>query len=265
MLTAGWVVNQETCLSYTSLVSAIPRLRENVRELSCQARGKSWEHSGSAGEHDVLDERLEIVHFAHVETVINLLVESTVFNASQLRSKHALGSLETFATDLDKRSIGEHVLLIVKSSLISQVAVFNWVIGYKALCFFDFPDSLKISRRIKSISTLSQKLDQVFGDVSSGKVKSLDCVSEDVTINNRNHVRNTIARIQDQSSAQTFSHEGKKGLSLKKTRSEVLLFEKGLCHFNSILSWIEGSFSDKQELITPIAWQSQLLCERVVP
>ena len=126
-------MNQETCLSYASLVSAIPRLRENVRELSCQARGKSWEHCGSAGEHDVLDEGHEIVHFTLAETVINLFVESNVFNASQLRSKHAFGSLETFATDLDKRSIGEHILLIVKSSLVSQVSVFNRIIGYKAL------------------------------------------------------------------------------------------------------------------------------------
>jgi hypothetical protein len=101
VLTTGRIVNQETCLTHARLVSTILVNGQSVLELSCQARGKSWEHCGSASEHDVLDKRKEIVHFTRVETAENLIVESTVLNTSQLWSKHAFGSLETLSAYFD--------------------------------------------------------------------------------------------------------------------------------------------------------------------
>jgi len=63
----------------------------------------------------------------------------------------------------------------------------------EARLFLDFSDCFEIGSTVEGISSQQEKLSQILGDMSSGKIESFDLSLENTTINNRNTMGNTIS------------------------------------------------------------------------
>ena len=207
VLTSGRVVDEHASFSDSSSISTVLFLGQDFLKLHVHSRGETWEHGGSASQHDVLNERNETINITLGEALVDLFMVSNIFNSGKFRSEHALSSEEALTADLDDSAVWKLILLVQQSRLVGKLSILNGVIRDEALCLLDLSDSLEIGRGVESITTEGHELDQVLGDMSTGKVKSLDCVSDDKAIDNWDHVRDTITRIEDETSAQTLSHQ----------------------------------------------------------
>ena len=139
-------MDQHACLSELSEVSSVLSLTHYVLNFHGHARGQAWEHCSSASQHNVLNQRNEIVDVARGQSVENLLMEADVLDSCQHRVKHALSSLEALASNLDCAAllVRQHVLLVEKRGLVCQFTVLLGIVGDEAFGLFDLSHSLKI-------------------------------------------------------------------------------------------------------------------------
>ena len=98
-------MNQHSSLFDSRFIATVLLFREDVFKLHIHARGEAWEHGRAARKHDVLNERDEVINIARCETLVNLLLESAVLDASKRRVKHALSRLEALTADFNHSSV----------------------------------------------------------------------------------------------------------------------------------------------------------------
>ena len=128
MLSAGRIVDQHASFfDLPGVATILPRSKEFF-QFACQARRKTREHCRATSQHDVLNQRDEVINFIGFETLIEFFSKACIFYASKLGIKHAFSRLEALATNFDYLVIWKFVLLVKQGGLIGQFAVFHWVV-----------------------------------------------------------------------------------------------------------------------------------------
>merc|ERR1719168_580603 len=171
-------------------------------------------------------------------------MEPLVANGDDLTVGKLIGLLEGGGG-----SSGGHLLLEVKGNI--------------AELFLDVTDNLALSGGGERVTTLSEDLHEVVGELTASQVQTKDGVGESITLIDGDVVGDTIAGVHDHTSGTTGGIEGEDGLDGNIHGGHVEGLEHDLSHLLTVSLGVEGSFSEEDGLF--LRGNTELIVEGVVP
>ena len=137
------------------------------------------------------------------------------------------------------------VVLLVDCGFQGQLVVHLDVARNEAEFLFYFPHNLKIGCAIEGISSHVQQLRQVVGNMAAGDVEPFESGFDDIAVEDRETVSDTIASIQEQGSDQPLSIQGHQSLIAVLQTPDIELFEHYFHHANFIGHWVHYRFGEE--------------------
>merc|ERR1719434_667991 len=144
---------------------------------------------------------------------------------------------------------GGHLLLKVKGNI--------------AKLFLDVTDNLTLSSGGERVTTLSEDLHEVVGELTASQVQTEDGVGESITFIDGDVVGDTITRVHDHTSGTTRSVKGEDGLDSNIHGGHVEGFEHDLSHLLTVSLGVEGSLSEEDGLF--LGGNTEFIVEGVMP
>ena len=135
-------------------------------------------------------------------------MDSFYVEPSDLRVEHYLGCSEPFVADQDLSSIWELVVLLARVRCLCLLDGLVKVIDDVAHLLLDVSDDLELGVCGERVASLVQDLLEVFSDVITSQVDSLNGMRYSVTFIDWHGMRNTIAGIKDNTGGSTIGVEG---------------------------------------------------------
>ena len=132
-----------------------------------------------------------------------------------------------------------------------------------AKLLLDVPDDFAFSRGVEGVTTLSQVLDQVVGEITPGKVEAEDGVGEGETFVDGDGVGDTITRVQDDTGGATRSIEGQDGLNSDVECGGIEGFEHDLGHLFTVGLGVEGGLGEQDGVL--FGSNTEFVVESVMP
>lgn len=128
---------------------------------------------------------------------------------------------------------------------------------------FDLSNGVKVGSTVESVAAHEEELDEVTCHITTRDIETLGKMRQCKAFKDWDNVRNTIARVNDDSSLQTLSVKRQYGLDGNIDTVETVLFEHDLTHLLAVLFRVHGWFG-KQDLAS--LWvDAELLVESIVP
>ena len=177
--------------------------------------------------------------------------------------EESLRASETLVADGDDLSIRKLVALLEGGAGGSSLHLLFKVEGNIAELLFDVTDDFTLSGCGERVATLGEDLHEVIGQVTSSQVKTEDGVGEGITLVDGNGVRDTITRVENDTSGTSRSIERKHGLDGNVHGWSVEGFEHDLCHLLPVGLGVEGSLSQQHRVL--LRGNSKLIVESVMP
>ena len=127
----------------------------------------------------------------------------------------------------------------------------------------DIPDNFTFGGGVEGITALSQVLDQVFGEIATGKVKTEDGVRESETFVDWNSVGNAITRVQHDTSGTTGGVKGQDGLDSDVESGGIKGFKHDLGHLFTVSLGVERGLSEQDGML--FRSDTEFVVESVMP
>ena len=143
------------------------------------------EEGGATTQDNVLEKVLADVHVALLYGVVTVLVDTLnlfVFLTGLGWVEHDFSCAEPLVANKDLSSIWQLVVLLAGVGVLSFLECVLVVIDHIAHLFLDVPHYLLLGLGGERVASLVQDLLEIVGDVSTGKVDSLDCVGDGVAL-----------------------------------------------------------------------------------
>lgn len=192
VLSARRVVDLHAYFLHSFGVSAVSVLCQLDGQLLSKAGGKTSEHGGTTSHNDILEEFDNVYHFHLLQRFVHHLGDSLHCPSGTFRAEKHFCCLESFVADTDSLSVGQLVFFIDDCGLVSKLLFSHGVQGNVAHIFLYFSDSLEISGRVESVTTLLEQLGEVLCNVTACKVESHDGGLDDPSMDHGDNVRHTI-------------------------------------------------------------------------
>lgn len=119
------------------------------------------------------------------------------------RSEEALGSHEALATKANDAAVREFVLGDEHSGVIGELILELKVIADIAKLLLHLTDCLEVSSAVEGVTAEEEELNEVARNVTTGHIDALSEVRERETLEDRDNVGHTIARVHHDTSQQT--------------------------------------------------------------
>lgn len=189
-------------------------------------------------------------------------------NTGRLETKEGwleegLGTSESLVTDGDDLSVWELVRLLELRRLGSGLDLLLEVEGDVTELLLDVSDDFSLGGGGEWVTSLHQDLDQVVGQVSSGKIETENGVRKRETFVDGNSVGDTISRVEHDTGRSSGGVQGENGLDGNVERWGVEGLEHDLGHLLSVLLGVERSLGEEDWVL--FRGNSQLVVEGVVP
>merc|ERR1719225_1237718 len=146
-------------------------------------------------------------------------------------------------------SSGGHFLLEVKGDI--------------AELFLDVTDNLALSGGGERVTTLSEDLHEVVGELTASQVQTEDGMGKSITLIDGDVVGDTIARVHDHTGGTTGGIEGKDGLDGNIHGRHVEGLKHDLSHLLTVSLGVEGSLSKEDGLL--LGCNTEFIVEGVMP
>merc|ERR1712026_264148 len=146
-------------------------------------------------------------------------------------------------------SSGGHLLLEVKGNI--------------AELFLDVTDNLALSGGGERVTTLSEDLHEVVGELTASQVQTKDGVGESITLIDGDIVGDTIAGVHDHTGGTTGGIEGENGLDGNIHCGHVEGLKHDLSHLLTVSLGVEGSLSEEDGLF--LGGNTEFIVEGVMP
>merc|ERR1711973_1064048 len=146
-------------------------------------------------------------------------------------------------------SSGGHLLFEVKSDI--------------AELLLDVTDNLTLSGGGERVTTLSEDLHEVVGELTASQVQTKDGVGKSITLIDGDIVGDTITRVHDHTGGTTRSVEGKDSLDGNIHSGHVEGLEHDLSHLFTVSLGVEGSLSEEDRLF--LRGNTEFIVESVMP
>jgi len=225
--------------------------------------GNTWVHGGTAGEDVVSVKVFSDINIALHDGVVGGFVDTGGFHTDEGWLEEGLWASKSFVTDGDDLTVWEFVRFLQRSRRSGGGHFLFKVEGDVAKFFFDVSDDFSFGGGDKAVTSLSEDLHEVVGQISTGKIESHDSVWESVTFVDWDVVGNSVAGVQNDTGGSAGSVKGENGLDSDVHGWEVEGLEHDLGHLFSVSLWVQWGFGEKG---WALFWgNSELVVVSVVP
>merc|ERR1712026_491068 len=220
-------------------------------------------HGGASGHDGVGIEILPDVNIALHDGVVGGLVDTAGFHSKEGRLEEGFGGTEPLVANGDDLTVGELIGLLEGGGGGSGGHLLLKVKGNIAELFLDVTDNLALSGGGERVTTLSEDLHEVVGELTASQVQTKDGVGESITLIDGDILGDTIAGVNDHTGCTTGGIEGEDGLDGNIHGGHVEGLEHDLSHLLTVSLGVEGSLSEEDGLF--LGGNTELIVEGVMP
>jgi len=219
---------------------------------------------GGASRHDSVGiEILTDVNITLHDGVVGGLMDTAGLHSQEGRLEEGLRSTEPLIANGDDLAVRKLIGLLKGRGGSSGGHFLFKVKGNIAEFLLDIPDNLTLSSGGERVTTLSEDLHQVVGELTSSQVQTEDGMGESITFIDGDGVGNTIAGIHDNTSGTTRGIEGEDSLDGNIHGGHVEGLKHDLSHLLPVGLGVEGSLSKEDGLL--LRGNTELIVEGVMP
>merc|ERR1711988_905907 len=220
-------------------------------------------HGGASGHDGVGIEILPDVNIALHDGVVGGLVDTAGFHSEERRLEEGFGGTEPLVANGDDLTVGKLIGLLKGGGGSSGGHLLLKVKGNIAELFLDVTDNLTLSSGGERVTTLSEDLHEVVGELTASQVQTEDGMGESITLIDGDIVGDTIAGVHDHTSGTTGGIEGEDGLDGNIHGGHVEGLEHDLSHLLTVSLGVEGSLSEEDGLF--LRGNTEFIVEGVMP
>merc|ERR1719486_1530816 len=219
---------------------------------------------GGASRHDGVGVQvLPDVNIALHDGVVGGLVDTAGFHSKEGRLEEGFRGTEPLVADGDDLTVGKLIGLLEGGGGSSGGHLLFEVKGNIAELLLDVTDNLTLSSGGERVTTLSEDLHEVIGELTASQVQTEDGVGKSITFIDGDIVGDTITRVHDHTSGTTRGIEGKDSLNGNIHGRHVEGLEHDLSHLLTVSFWVEGSLSKENRLL--LRGNTEFIVKGVMP
>ena len=190
-------------------------------------------------------------------------MDTSSFKTEECWLEECLGCTESLITNGDHLSIGQFVAPFECRGLSGCLEFLLKVESDIAEFLFNIPHNFALGGGGEGVTPLHQVLDQEVSQVTTGKIKTKNRVRERETLVDGHSVRNTITRIEHDTSSTTRGVEREHSLNSNVESRGIESLEHDLSHLFTIRFGVKGSLGEKDGMLF---WSNaELIVEGVMP
>merc|ERR1712109_268642 len=220
-------------------------------------------HGGAAGHDGVGVQVLPDVNIALHDGVVGGLMDTAGFHSEEGWLEEGLRGTEPLVANGDDLAVGKLVGLLEGGGGSGGGHFLLEVKGNIAELFLDVTDNFTLSGGGERVTTLSEDLHEVVGELTASQVQTKDGVGESITLIDGDVVGDTITRVHDHTSGTTGSVEGEDSLDSNIHGGHVEGLEHDLSHLLTVSLGVEGSLSEEDGLF--LRGNTEFIVEGVMP
>merc|ERR1719238_283751 len=220
-------------------------------------------HGGATRHDSVGIEILPDVNIALHDGVIGGLMDTAGFHSEEGRLEESLRGTEPLVANGDDLAVGKLIGLLKGGGGSSGGHLLLEVKGDIAELLLDVTDNLTLSGGGERVTTLSEDLHEVVGELTASQVQTKDGVGKSITLIDGDVVGDTISRVHDHTGGTTRSVEGKDSLDGNIHSGHVEGLEHDLSHLFTVSLGVEGSLSEEDGLF--LRGNTEFIVEGVMP
>merc|ERR1712149_153855 len=205
-------------------------------------------HGGATGHDGVGVQVLPDVNIALHDGVVGGLVDPAGLHSEEGRLEEGLRGTEPLIADGDDLAVGKLIGLLEGGGGGSGGHLLLKVKGDIAELFLDVTDNLALSGGGERVTTLSEDLHEVVGELTASQVQTEDGMGKSITFIDGDIVGDTIAGVHDHTGGTTRGIEGEDGLDGNIHGGHVEGLEHDLSHLLTVSLGVKGSLSKEDGL-----------------
>merc|ERR1719486_1679749 len=220
-------------------------------------------HGGASGHDSVGIEILPDINIALHDGVVGGLVDTAGFHSKEGRLEEGFRGTEPLVANGDDLTVGKFIGLLEGSRGSSGGHLLFKVKGNIAKLLLDVTDNLTLSGGGEGVTTLSEDLHEVIGELTASQVQTENGMGKSITLIDGDIVGDTIAGVHDHTGGTTGGIEGEDGLDGNIHGGHVEGLEHDLSHLLTVSLGVEGSLSEEDRLL--LRGNTEFIVEGVVP
>merc|ERR1719486_493240 len=220
-------------------------------------------HGGASGHDGVGVQVLPDVNIALHDGVVGGLVDTTGFHSKEGRLEEGFRGTEPLVTNGDDLTVGKFIGLLEGGRGSSGGHLLFEVKGNIAELLLDVTDNLTLSSGGERVTTLSEDLHEIIGELTASQVQTENGMGKSITFIDGNVVGDTIARVHDHTGGTTGGIEGKDSLAGNIHGGHVEGLKHDLSHLLTVSLRVEGSLSKEDRLF--LGGNTEFIVEGVMP
>merc|ERR1711863_161818 len=220
-------------------------------------------HGGATRHDGVGVQVLTDVNIALHDGVVGGLVDAAGFHSEEGRLEEGLRGTESFITNGNDLTVGKLIRLLEGGRGSSGGHFLLEVKGNIAELLLDVTDNLTLSGGGERVTTLSEDLHEVVGELTASQVQTEDGMGESITLIDGDVVGDTITRVHDHTGGTTRGVKGEDGLDGNLHGGHVEGLEHDSSHLLTVSLGVEGSLSQEDGLL--LGCNTEFIVEGVMP
>merc|ERR1719336_1627796 len=205
--------------------------------------------------------RMSTSHFH--DGVVGGLMDTAGFHSQERGLEESLRSTESLIANGDDLAIGKFIRLFQGSGGSSGGHFLLKVKGNIAKILLDVTDNFTLSSGGERVTTLSEDLHEVVGELTASQVQTEDSMGKSITLIDGDSVGDTITRVHDNTSGTTRGIKGEDSLDGNIHGGHVEGLEHDLGHLFTVGLGVKGSFSQEDRLF--LRGNTEFIVESVMP
>merc|ERR1739844_31765 len=220
-------------------------------------------HGGATRHDSVGIQVLPDVNIALHDGVVGGLMDTAGLHSQERGLEEGLRGTEPLIANGDDLAVGKFIRLLQGGGGSSGSHFLFGVKGNIAEFLLDVTDNFTLSSGGERVTTLSEDLHEVVGELTASQVQTEDSMGKSITLIDGDSVGDTITRVHDNTSGTTRGIKGEDSLDGNIHGGHVEGLEHDLGHLFTVSFWVEGSFRQEYGLLF---WcNTELIVEGVMP
>merc|ERR1712095_53946 len=220
-------------------------------------------HGGAARHDGVSVQVLPDVNITLHDGVVGGFMDTAGFHSEEGRLEEGLRGTEPLIANGDDLAVGKLIGLLEGGGGSGGGHFLFKVKGNIAKLLLDVTDNFTLSGGGERVTTLSEDLHEVVGELTASQVQTEDGVGESITLIDGDVVGDTITRVHDHTGGTSRSVKGEDGLDGNIHGGHVEGLEHDLSHLLTVSLGVEGSLSEEDGLF--LGCNTEFVVEGVMP
>merc|ERR550525_705303 len=220
-------------------------------------------HGGATRHDSVGIQVLTDVNIAFHDGVVGGLMATAGFHSQERGLEESLRSTESLIANGDDLAIGKFIRLFQGGGGSSSSHFLFEVKGNITEFLLDVTDNFTLSSGGERVTTLSEDLHEVVGELTASQVQTEDSMGKSITLIDGDSVGDTITRVHDNTSGTTRGIKGEDSLDGNIHGGHVEGLEHDLGHLFTVGLGVKGSFSQEDRLF--LRGDTEFIVEGVMP